>query len=159
MDVMPSTVLLDTDYRLPPVEPAMTGMGWVRSQVARFSEGRPHEDRRRLVEEVIVAAGFPRISGSVTASLLAASGLSPALEHDVAMIAAAYQPHMPSSPDADAAADRLVAACGGRTKVAAARICVLVQAHAATLALIESMRTGSGAVPVPTTRRIAPRRP
>jgi hypothetical protein len=35
-------------------------------------------------------------------------------------------------------------------------VCVLVQAHAATLALIDVLRTGSGAAPVPATRRIAP---
>jgi hypothetical protein len=58
--------------------------------------------------------------------------------------------------EADAAADRLVAACGGHTEESAARVCVLVQAHAATLALIARLQAGDGAPAVPATRRIAP---
>jgi hypothetical protein len=83
-------------------------------------------------------------------------GLALALETDVAAVALAYQPHTQASPEADAAADRLVAACGGRTEESAARVCVLVQAHAATLALIAQRQTKNNTPPVPATRRIAP---
>ena len=54
------------------------------------------------------------------------------------------------------AADRLVEACGGRNENAAAVVCVLVQAHTATLALIDERRTGSSTPPVPFTRRVRP---
>jgi len=74
----------------------------------------------------------------------------------VAAVALAYQPHVPVPPEVDAAADRLVAACGGRTEESAARVCVLVQAHAAMLALIARLRAADGAPAVPVTRRIAP---
>jgi hypothetical protein len=83
-------------------------------------------------------------------------GLPPSLEPDVAAVALAYQPHVPAPPEADAAADRLVAACGGRTEESAARVCVLIQAHAATLALIARLQEGSGEPAVPVTRRVAP---
>jgi hypothetical protein len=74
----------------------------------------------------------------------------------VAAVALAYQPHVPVPPEADAAADRLAAGCGGRTEESAARVCVLVQAHAATLALIARRQAGDSAPAVPVTRRIAP---
>jgi hypothetical protein len=73
----------------------------------------------------------------------------------VAAVALAYQPGAAVPPEADAAADRLVAACGGRTEESAARVCVLVRAHAATLALIVRLQAGDGAPAVPATRRIA----
>jgi hypothetical protein len=93
---------------------------------------------------------------SPTISLLRAMGLPESLAADVSLIAAAYQPHVEQSAEADAAADRLVEACGGRTEEAAARACVLVQAHAATAALISKRREDSSDPPVPTTRRLGP---
>jgi hypothetical protein len=78
------------------------------------------------------------------------------LAADVALASAAYQPHAPQSGKADAAADRLVAACGGRTEQAASIVCVLVQADAACAALAERLRTGSADPPLAATRRIAP---
>jgi hypothetical protein len=78
--------------------------------------------------------GFPSPSGRDP--LLEALGLAPGLESDVAAVALAYQPHVPVPPEVDAAADRLAAACGGRTEESAARVCVLVQAHAAVPPLI-----------------------
>ena len=87
---------------------------------------------------------------------MAALGLPAELEADVALVAAAYQPHLPQVEEADLAADRLVEACGGRTEQSAAIVCVLVQAHAATLAMITERRAGSSAAPVPFTRRVRP---
>jgi hypothetical protein len=71
-------------------------------------------------------------------------------------VALAYQPHVLVPPEADEAADRLVAACGGHTEESAARVCVLIQAHAATLALIARLQAGDGEPAVPVTRRVAP---
>lgn len=160
MTVLPSSVLDDVRYRVPDVPPAASGVAWLRAHVVRFCEGEVHTRRRCLVEGVLAdLSDFPydaRVGSSPTARLLAGLGLPAELEPDVALVAAAYQPHTPQSPDADAAADRLVAACGGRTEAAAAQACVLVQAHTATLVLAEAMRTGSNEPPVPHTRRIAP---
>jgi len=124
--------------------------------VPRFCEGDAHARRRVLVEQVIARLDRPKRSSSPTAALLDAMGLAPDLEGDVAAVALAYQPGAPVAPEADAAADRLVAACGGRSEESAARVCVLVQGHAATLALIARLQAGDGAPAVPATRRIAP---
>jgi hypothetical protein len=124
--------------------------------VPRFCEGQEHARRRALAEQVIARIGRPRRLSSPTATLLNAMGLPPGLEPDVAVVAQAYQPHVPVPPEADAAADRLVAACGGRNEESAARVCVLVQAHAATLALIARLEAGDGAPAVPATRRVTP---
>jgi hypothetical protein len=156
MEMAAADVLLDPAFTVPAAPEAVAGVGWVRCRVPRFCEGEAHARRRALTERVIARIGHPPRSSSPTAALLAAMGLAPALETDVAAVALAYQPHTPASPEADAAADRLVAACGGRTEESAARVCVLVQAHAATLALIARRRAGDGAPPVPATRRIAP---
>jgi hypothetical protein len=55
----------------------------------------------------------------------------------------------PRNSEADAAADRLVEACGGRDEESAARVCVLVQGHAAIEALIATRHEGSDGPPVP----------
>jgi hypothetical protein len=124
--------------------------------VARFSEGDAHRRRRALVVSVIDRVGLVTDEGTPTRSLLAALGLRADLEADVVLVATAYQPHFPQGEEADLAADRLLAACGGRTEDAAAIVCVLVQAHAATLALINERRAGSSTPPVPFTRRVGP---
>jgi hypothetical protein len=105
---------------------------------------------------VIDELGLVADAGSPTRSLLTALGLPVDLEDDVATVAAAYQPHFPSGDEADMAADCLVAACGGRTEESAAIVCVLVQAHAATLALVNGRLAGSSDPPVPFTRRVSP---
>ena len=156
MDCVSSDVLEDPAYSVP-VEPvAPSGLGWLRGAVARFSEGDAHRRRRALVVSVIDRLGLATYEATPTRSLLAALGLAADLEADVALVAAAYQPHLPQTEEADLAADRLVEACGGRTESSAAIVCVLVQAHAATLALIDERRAGSSAPPVPFTRRIRP---
>jgi hypothetical protein len=156
MEIAPSDLLLDPAFTVPAVPDASAGVGWIRCMVPRFCEGEAHARRRALTERVITLIGRPERLSSPAATLLAAMGLPPGLEDDVAVVAQAYQPHAPVPPEADAAADRLVASCGGRTAESAARVCVLLQAHAATLALIARLKAGDGAPAVPTTRRIAP---
>jgi hypothetical protein len=156
MDCVSSDVLEDPAYSVPVAPFAPGGVGWLRGAVARFSEGDAHRRRRALVVSVIDRVGLVTDEGTPTRSLLAALGLRADLEADVVLVATAYQPHFPQGEEADLAADRLVAACGGRTEDAAAIVCVLVQAHAATLALINERRAGSSTPPVPFTRRVGP---
>ena len=157
MDCVSSDVLEDPAYSVPIAHSAPGGVGWLRGAVARFSEGDAHVRRRALVESVIDRLGLVAYVETPTRSLSAALGLPLDLEADVvAMVAAAYQPSLPQSEDADRAADRLVAVCGGRTEEVAAIVCVLVQAHAATLAWIEARRAGASTPPVPFTRRVGP---
>jgi cytochrome P450 len=154
VDCVSSDALEDPAYSMPVTPDAPGGVAWLRSSVVRFSDGDVHQRRRALVVNVIDRLGLVPAAGSPTQSLLTALGLRPDLEADVALVAASYQPHFPQTDDADAAADRLVAACGGRTEEAGATVCVLVQAHAATLALVEAQRAGSTGPPVPFTRRV-----
>ena len=156
MECVASDVLEDPAYSVPVVPPATSGVGWLRGAVVRFSEGEAHLRRRALVVSVIEQLGLVTYEGTPTRSLLVALGLPADLEADVALVAAAYQPHFAQTDEADVAADRLVAACGGRNENAAAVVCVLVQAHAATLALIDERRAGSSTPPVPFTRRVRP---
>jgi hypothetical protein len=156
MDCVSSAVLEDPDYSVPVPPPVARGVGWLRGVVARFSEGDSHRRRRALVVSVIDRLGLVSYDDTPTRSLLAALGLPTDLEDDVALVAAAYQPHFPQLEEADLAADRLVTACGGRTEHSAAIVCVLVQAHTATLALIKERQAGSSAAPVPFTRRVGP---
>jgi hypothetical protein len=122
MEMAGVDVLLDPAFTVPAVPDAATGVGWIRCMVPRFCDGDAHARRRALAEQVIAQIGRPPRSCSPTAALLEALGLAPGLESDVAAIALAYQPHVPVPPEADAAADRLVAACGGRTEESAARV-------------------------------------
>jgi cytochrome P450 len=156
MEMVASDVLLDPAFAVPAVPGAPAGVGWIRCMVPRFCEGEAHARRRALAQRVIAQIGRPRRLSSPTATLLDAMGLSLSLEPDVSAVAQAYQPHVPVPPEANAAADRLVAACGGRTEESAARVCVLVQGHAATLALIARLEAGDGGSAVPVTRRVAP---
>src|SRR5262249_11909324 len=130
MELAGVDVLLDPAFTVPAVDEAAAGVGWVRCMVPRFCEGSAHARRRAMTERVTAVAGLPRRASSPTAAFLGAMGLDPGLEADVAAVAAAYQPSAAVPPEADAAADRLAAACGGRTEESAARVCVLVQAHA-----------------------------
>ena len=157
MELLPSSALDDPRLRVPSPAGAAGGVGWLRDHVVRFSDGPVHQRRRVVVESIIDSVGdLDDLDdhGTPTRSLLAALGLPTDLERDVAAVAAAYQPHFPQSAAADASADRLVTACGGRTEQAAALACVLVQGHAATLALIEARRREDPSPPVPVTRRI-----
>uniref|UniRef100_UPI0024568ABB hypothetical protein n=1 Tax=Nocardia brasiliensis TaxID=37326 RepID=UPI0024568ABB len=74
-------------------------------------------------------------------ALAEALGLQGISEEAVALVAAHYQPHEPDDAAADAAVADLVAACGGVPDDATAtRICLLVQACAATTALVANVR-------------------
>lgn len=149
-----SVVLTDPSYRMPAVGEGAAGLAWLRQHVVRFSDGETHVRRRRLTEEVVHQVMRAPFVVSPTVSLLRGMGLPEELADDVALVAASYQPHAPHGPDADAAADRLVEACGGRDEESAAHVCVLVQGHAATEALIARRVEGSDDPPVPLTRRV-----
>lgn len=132
-------------------------MAWLRGQVPRFCDGPEHERRRVAFDETLAELRVDARAGeSPTTVLLRAMGLHEALAGDVEMAGAAYQPHLEVTPEADEAVERLVAACGGRDERTAMRICILVQAHAATLALIDLRRRGEDGAAVPATRRIDP---
>jgi hypothetical protein len=151
MRLLPAAVLEDPRYRMPATTPADAGVGWLRAAVPRFCDGDDHARRRALVEEVLAGLVVVPCLDPATV-LLQALGLPADCRADVALVATAYQPHAPQTAAADAAADRLVERCGGRTEAAAARVCVLVQAHAAMAALL----AGGEGPPVPRTRRVAP---
>lgn len=158
MRTLTSTVLEDPGFRVPECPPGGSGIAWLRGGVARFSEGRDHARRRALVDETLAGLAVdPRPGGDPTGALLAALGLPEGLVGAVAAAAGAYHPHLPVTPEADEAVERLVAACGGRhDERTAAKLCVLVQAHSATRALIALRLRGGDGPPVPRTRRIGP---
>ncbi len=155
---LPSEVLQDPRFAMPDVaaEPPGRGLAWLRAHVARFSEGPDHERRRAQAIAVIDSVRDAPFAGTPARTLLAALNLPAALEADLDLVAAAYQPHGTQSAAADAAADRLLHACGGFTEQAAARAGILVQAHAAMATFVELQRAGSDAPPVPATRRRTP---
>jgi hypothetical protein len=156
MNRLSSDILTDPRYRMPSGPEGDAGMAGLRALVVRFCDGDTHERRRPITEAVIDEVDDAPFADTPTRSLLTALGLPVDLEDDVALVAAAYLPHAPQSAESDAAADRLLAACGGRDERSAARVCVLVQAHAATTSWLRLLREGSDAPPVPATRRIGP---
>lgn len=156
MEQVSSEVLTDPDYRVPSGPTGHKGMAGLRALVVRFCDGDVHDRRRAMTEAVIAEIADAPFVDTPTRSLLTALGLPVELAGDVALVAGAYQPHAPESADSDAAADRLLLACGGRDEHSAARVCVLVQAHAAATSWLGLLRTGSDAAPVPVTRRIGP---
>ncbi len=148
------SVLSDSSYAVPPVPAAATGVAWLRASVARFSEGADHARRRASAERVLSGVDVAplRRPGEPVAVLAEALGLPRSVASDVAVVASCYQPHVPVTAEADEAVARLVAACGGAWDEGTAnRIGVLVQASAATRALIAGVEP-----PVPVTRRVAP---
>jgi cytochrome P450 len=136
-------------------------VAWLRASVARFSNGADHTRRRALAVSFLAGLdvdslrekAFARTRRIMTASedvdvmavlarpvpvgvLAEALGL-PDVSVEVALVAAAYHPHVMPSAAAEAAMGRLVAACGGAaSEAAAARIGLLVQACDATAGLI-----------------------
>ncbi len=158
MEKMPSSVLDDPVFAVPRCPAGCSGVAWLRGSVARFSEGADHARRRRLVDELLSGLVVdPRPGGDPTAMLLVALGLPEHLVADVASAAASYHPHLPATPEADDAVERLIAVCGGHNEVTAAKLCVLVQAHTATRALITHLLRGGDGPPIPSTRRVGPR--
>ncbi|WP_460706598.1 hypothetical protein [Myceligenerans halotolerans] len=146
--------LTDPDYRVPAVPDADHGVAWLRSQVARFCDGEDHRRRRKLAEDLLadVDPDTLRRPGDHVAILAEALGVPGSVSADVDVVAAAYQPHAPQTAAADRAVERLVEACGGvKDERTAARIGLLVQACAATRAMIAGEDP-----PVPATRRVDP---
>ena len=132
----------------------------MRASVARFSNGPDHARRRSLAVDLLAGVdadslrdkAFARTSQLVSALvdfdvlaviarpvpvgvLAEALGL-PDVSADVVPVAAAYHPHVTPDAEAETALGRLIAACGGPTELAAARIGLLVQACDATAGLI-----------------------
>ncbi|MBN6039922.1 hypothetical protein JYK18_34015 [Amycolatopsis sp. 195334CR] len=120
-------------------------LGWLRDHVARFSDGDDHRRRRALITTLLDGIDPTRLDPAAPiASLAQALGI-PADPDDVAEVARVYHPHLTPDTPAEHALTRLVDACGGTwDETTAARICVLVQAHAGL------------AGPVRVTRRQAP---
>lgn len=138
---------------VPEVPVADTGVAWLRSHVARFSNGPAHRRRRDLAIAELAALDpaalrerAALVGGHPAAVLTAAMGVAAQLP-DIETVAACYQPHIPVPPAADAALERLVDAFGGgRDERTAARISLLIQACAATATLVETaIAQGAGA--------------
>lgn len=161
-------VLTDPRCLVPDVRYADTAdtIGWLRSQVARFSSGSDHDRRRALVEtdlaqldvtalrraaydRTIAAIGpgdeppdlLPRVARRVPVGVLASAlGVADArLDATVASVvdvAAAYHPGTGSEPVADAAVATLMCVLPGPPETVANRIGLLVQACEATAGLI-----------------------
>ncbi|WP_203218288.1 hypothetical protein [Nocardia brasiliensis] len=143
-------ILIEAPVPVAPQVDAPIGVTWLRAHVPRFREGAEHRRLRALVTAELdrlspaelrararTAGGtLPHVR--VLAEALGLQGIS---EETVALVAAHYQPHEPNSAAADAAVAELVDACGGVADDAkATRICLLVQACAATTALIANVR-------------------
>ena len=124
--------------------------------MCRFANGAEHSRRRALAVREIEALDVDALcrgSGDPVAALCSAMGLPSAAVDLVSVVAPAYQPGSGNEEAADAAVAELLRLVGGEDdEVAAARVCVLVQA-AATRALV-----AQGGVldppPVPATRRV-----
>ncbi|MFJ7911581.1 hypothetical protein [Kitasatospora sp. NPDC096204] len=180
-----TAALADPALVPPSAEPAAPGaapgtVAWLRSTVARFSSGAPHDRRRALVLadlerldpdrlRVAAAAGFePDVRLRVVRVLAAELGLADpeAVARDVATVSRAYFADGPHSPAEDAAVTRLLPAMGdGDEEAAANRIGLLVQACDATAALVEGARGHGDSLagvlradpPIRTMRRLAVR--
>ncbi|XVU23949.1 hypothetical protein ACQPZJ_43060 [Actinoplanes sp. CA-054009] len=138
-------ILCDPAYVVPAVAPGDSGVAWLRGSVGRFCAGEDHVRRRGLAEAIlddIPPESLEGRRGHPVAVLAAAMGVTdPGVASLVEDVARAYQPGSGDERIADAAVERLVAIFGGRhDEGTAARIGVLVQGCAATLALIERAR-------------------
>lgn len=162
METVPSTVLTDPGHTVPAPDPEAPGaMAWLRAHVVRFADGARHQRLRELTDDVLRRCSPPPGRAEVDPASLASvlldrAGLPTERAADVRLAAAAYQPHQPQDPAADAATDRLLAAAGGRTERAAARVCLVLQAHAGIGAALDQRTTPRPGPPVPDTRRVAP---
>ncbi|MEV6769387.1 hypothetical protein AB0N05_12260 [Nocardia sp. NPDC051030] len=152
---------------VPPV-PAVespVGIAWLRAHVPRFCDGDPHARRRALViaelDGVSPAELRERaqtVEGPLphVLALAEALGLEKISTDAVQLVAAHYQPFEPDNPHADAAVAELVDALGGVPDEAmAARICLLVQACAATTALLTNAAKFDGTTDERLTRTMA----
>lgn len=148
-------VLADPTYRVAEAPPAAAGIAWLRGSVARFCEGQDHSRRRALAVSKLAGVDLERLrtgEGDPTRILAEALGLPREVAPDVAVVALCYHPHTMITDAADRALERLVTACGGQhDEQTSALIGLLVQAHAATLALVSGANP-----PVPEARRVDP---
>ncbi|MDT7803117.1 MAG: hypothetical protein QOI78_6550 [Actinomycetota bacterium] len=144
------------------------GVAWLRASVARFSNGSDHVRRRGFALELLAEVdpqslrdkAFARtqrimadvedvdvmavIARPVPVGVLAEALGLPDVSAEVALVAAAYHPHVTPSDAAEASMGRLIEACGGKSdEVAAARIGLLVQACDATAGLIGNTLSAS----------------
>ncbi|MEV6219310.1 isocitrate lyase/phosphoenolpyruvate mutase family protein [Nocardia sp. NPDC051833] len=113
---------------MPPVPDAPgPGIAWLRAHVPRFCDGPVHRRRRAAVQreldrldpaalrvEATARAGQPLAHVRV---LLKAMELPESAVTAVAVVAAAYQPHEPTTPETDAAVRELVALCAVPARV------------------------------------------
>ncbi|MEU7739697.1 cytochrome P450 [Nonomuraea sp. NPDC049158] len=152
------SVLADTRYVPPPVpQDAPSGtLAWLRSQVSRFSTGEVHADRRRLVTERLAALDPAALRQSATAKTLERGGDWPGVPTAVlgaalgitdekrltgaVTAAAAGYLSGEAGPEADAAVADLVELLSGAGDPIPG-ITILLQAHAATTALIANALT------------------
>lgn len=157
-----TAVLADPGFEVPPVPPLGpdVGLAWLRATVARFSTGPAHQRRRALAQRDLdrlapatlraQAAAHPMDDpeGVPVDVLAAALGTRVPLSRTVATVAAGYLTG-DGGPAADAAVRDLVAAFGGvPDEATAARVGLLVQASAATAALIRNaLRAADGGAP------------
>lgn len=148
-------MLTDPSYPVPEVPAADHGVAWLRSQVVRFSNGAVHQRRRALVQRLLEPVDpeqLRRTPGRPLVVLARALGMPSARDADIHAVAAAYQPHLPITGEADRAVGRLIAAAGGVwDERSANRVALLVQASAG----IEPLLRGDDP-PIPATRRIGP---
>lgn len=147
--------LTDRAYRVTEAAPAARGIAWLRGSVARFCEGLDHDRRRALAEAQLKNVSLEVLrsgEGDLTEILAEALGLPRSIAPDVARVAECYQPGTPITDAAEQALERLLNSCGGqRDEQSAARIAMMVQAHAATRALVAGTNP-----PVAATRRVTP---
>lgn len=142
--------LIDAPVPVAPQVDTPIGVAWLRAHVPRFREGAEHRRLRALVEAELDRLSPADLRARARAAggtlphiraLAQALGLQGVSEEAVALVAAHYQPHEPDDAAADAAVAELVDACGGVPDDATAtRICLLVQACAATTALVDHVR-------------------
>lgn len=156
-------MLTDPEYLVPSPPYAPTGVAWLRSSVARFSNGATHERRRALAVTELAAVDPDELRalavrrGTGPVEVLAeALGLPPTIADDIAVIAKSYQPHTTITSEADEATARLTRLLRSDDERAANLIALLVQACDSTKALVAHTLAGRTDPPVPKTRRIAP---
>ncbi|MFF3784176.1 isocitrate lyase/phosphoenolpyruvate mutase family protein [Streptomyces sp. NPDC001933] len=165
--------------------PAGVGVAWLRATVARFSSGESHRRRRALVEaelarlepaalrRAVAARPGGEVRVRVVRTLAESLGMPDpgAAAEAVTVVAGAYFGAADATPDEDGAVARLVAQLApvptdeAALETAANRIGLLVQACAATAALVENAagsdvplaRILREVPPVPAMRRVAAR--
>jgi hypothetical protein len=171
-------VLEDERYTVPQAESGAPGtLAWLRAAVPRFSSGAAHTERRAVTEALVATLDAGELEArarschgdptTVPVRVLApVLGFPGDVVEDVFAVAAAYQPGADDA--AVARADRAVAALVAASDAdddlrLANRIGLLVQAAAATAALIRAAGPGTPIddvlrddPPAPLTRRVAP---